>query len=224
MSRSPSRRAWRHQRPCIRHSIWARSRDRPPPAASASSPSGEPRKSKASLAASAITSACGSARPISSIAMRTSRRAEVERVLAGIEHAGQIVERGIGVGTADGFVQRGDQIVVAVLRSCRRAARGAGRSSATPAVSKCSRLARGTPDLLGERERRRGRRRRPWRSAPCGPRRSSGTLRPSIPRRGRAACSDCRLVERLEDQHPGARQERTRSTRTTDSRWWRRPE
>ncbi len=34
------------------------------------------------------------------------------RVFAGLQHAAQPVERGVGVGVADGFVQRGDEVVV----------------------------------------------------------------------------------------------------------------
>ena len=37
---------------------------------------------------------------------------EIERVFAGFEHAREPVERGVGVGIADGFVQRGNEIEV----------------------------------------------------------------------------------------------------------------
>ena len=37
-----------------------------------------------------------------------------QRVLAGIEHARQIIQRGVGIGAAHRFMQRGDQVVVAV--------------------------------------------------------------------------------------------------------------
>ncbi len=85
--------------------------------------------------------------------MRTTRRARIERVLAGIEHAREIVERGIGIGAAHRLVQRGDQVVVAVLAACRRSARGAARSPAARAASKISPGARGAPDFLGQRQR-----------------------------------------------------------------------
>ena len=41
--------------------------------------------------------------------------AEIERVLAGVEHAREIIERRVRIGAAHRFVQRRDQIVVAVL-------------------------------------------------------------------------------------------------------------
>jgi len=41
---------------------------------------------------------------------------DVERVLATGKHAGKPIERGVGVGAAHRFVQRADQIVMAVLR------------------------------------------------------------------------------------------------------------
>ena len=41
---------------------------------------------------------------------------DIERRLASIQHAAEIIERGIGVGAAHRLVQRADQIVVAVLR------------------------------------------------------------------------------------------------------------
>ena len=58
-----------------------------------------------------MRSARGSARPMSSIAMRTRRRAEVERIGAAVEHAHEPVERGIGVGAAHRLVQRRDLVV-----------------------------------------------------------------------------------------------------------------
>ena len=76
-----------------------------------------------------------------------------QRILAGIEHAREIIQRGIGIGAAHRFMQRRDQIVMAVGRLVvdRRAAlqdllqlRGVENLV----------LARGTPDLLGERQRR----------------------------------------------------------------------
>ena len=39
---------------------------------------------------------------------------DVERVLAGVEHAREIVERRVGIGAAHRLVQRRDQVVVAV--------------------------------------------------------------------------------------------------------------
>ena len=40
---------------------------------------------------------------------------EIKRVLAGIEHAAEIIERGVGIGATHRFVQGADEIVVAVL-------------------------------------------------------------------------------------------------------------
>jgi len=37
---------------------------------------------------------------------------EIERIFAGFDHAREPIESGIGIGIADGFVQRGDEIVV----------------------------------------------------------------------------------------------------------------
>ena len=37
---------------------------------------------------------------------------DVHGVFAGLEHAAEPVERGVGVGVADGFVQGGDEVVV----------------------------------------------------------------------------------------------------------------
>jgi hypothetical protein len=48
--------------------------------------------------------------------MRTTRRADEQRVLAGVEHAREIIERGVGIGAAHALVQGRDQVVVAVLR------------------------------------------------------------------------------------------------------------
>ena len=77
---------------------------------------------------------------------------EIERILAGIEHAGEIIERGVGIGAAHRFVQRADQIVVAVLRLVvdRRAAlhdllQGGDVEDLAGAG--------GAPNLFGERER-----------------------------------------------------------------------
>ena len=39
---------------------------------------------------------------------------DVERVFAGLEHAREVVEGGVGVGAADGFVEGGDGVVVLV--------------------------------------------------------------------------------------------------------------
>ena len=74
-SRPPWRPAWPRHRPCRRRSISARSPHRSPPARSRARPRAMPRKSYASFAALQITSACGSASPMSSTAMRTTRRA-----------------------------------------------------------------------------------------------------------------------------------------------------
>ena len=114
--------------------------------------------------------------PISSTAMRTMRRARNSGILAGIEHAGEIIERRVRVGAAHRLVQRGDQVVVAVLRLVvdRRAAlqhllqrRGVED------------LARAWPRARLPRpaSARRGRRHRP-----CGP------ARRAPPRRAAAAC------------------------------------
>ena len=37
---------------------------------------------------------------------------EIHRVFAGFQHAAEPVERGVGIGVAHGFVQRGDEVVV----------------------------------------------------------------------------------------------------------------
>src|SRR5258708_497051 len=39
---------------------------------------------------------------------------EVERIFAGFQHAGEPIESGVGIGVADGFVKRGDEIVVLI--------------------------------------------------------------------------------------------------------------
>ncbi len=57
-------------------------------------------------------SASGAARPMSSTAMRTTRRATYMGSSPACEHAAEPVERGVGVGVADGFVQGGDDVVV----------------------------------------------------------------------------------------------------------------
>ena len=74
------------------------------------------------------------------------------RPLAGVEHAGEVVESRVGIGAAHRFMQRRDQVVVTVLAFVidRRAPlddleEGGGIERLT--------LARGTPDLLGERQR-----------------------------------------------------------------------
>ena len=41
---------------------------------------------------------------------------EIERVFAGGEHAGQPIERGVGIGVAHALVQRGDEVVVLFAR------------------------------------------------------------------------------------------------------------
>ena len=80
------------------------------------------------------------------------RRARIKRILAGVEHAAEIVQRGVGIGAPHRLVQRADQIVVAVLLLVvdRRAAlhhllQGGGVENLAGA--------RGTPDLLGQRQR-----------------------------------------------------------------------
>jgi len=52
---------------------------------------------------------------MSSTAIRTMRRRQVERVFAGVEHAAEIIERGVDVGAAYRLVQCANEIVVAVL-------------------------------------------------------------------------------------------------------------
>ena len=53
----------------------------------------------------------GSARPMSSLAMRISAARHVARVDAAVEHARQPVQRGVGVGAAHRLVQRRDGVV-----------------------------------------------------------------------------------------------------------------
>ena len=77
---------------------------------------------------------------------------DVERRLAGIQHAAKIIQRGVGIGAAYRLVQCADQIVVAVLRLVvdRRAPLhdllqlGGVKNFA---------FAGGTPDFLGKRQR-----------------------------------------------------------------------
>ena len=68
----------------------------------------------------------GSARPMSSMAMRTMRRAEVARIAAAVEHAREPVQRGIGIGAAHRLVQRRDLVVelLAALVEAATPARG----------------------------------------------------------------------------------------------------
>ena len=111
---------------------------------------------------------------------------EIERVLAGIEHAAEIVQRGVRIGAAHRLVQRRDQIVVAVLRSCRRSARAAAPPPAT-ARHRTSRPCAPRARLLRRASARRGRRRPPCaRARRARPRRAAASC-PRPPRRARAA-------------------------------------
>ena len=69
---------------------------------------------------------------------------DVERILAGVEHARHPVERGVGVGVAQRLVQRRDEVVVLLARSCRRAASCAARPRGSP-----PRSPRGAPPAGG---------------------------------------------------------------------------
>ena len=132
----------------------------------------------------------------------------IERLLAGIEHAGEIVERRVRVRAAHRFVQRRDEIVVAVLRSCRRSARAAGRPPAAPSDRTISPWPRRPPDLLGERQRGaavaigHADQHRPRRPS------SSGSGRPSIASARARSLPSASVVERLEDEDARPRQER----------------
>ena len=134
---------------------------------------------------------------------------DVERILAAVEHARKPIERRIGVRAAHRFVQRADQVVVAVLRTCRRAARAAAAAS-TSAGAVERRLGAGRRGEHNPRpgDARRGRRRRPWRRALRAPRRSSGSLRFSCGLGALEQRLKRRVVEPLEHQHAGARQKR----------------
>ena len=111
---------------------------------------------------------------------------EIKRVLAGIEHAGEIIQRGVGIGAAHRLVQRRDQIVVAVLllvvdrraplhdllqRRPRRRFRPGARRARFPRPASA----------------RRGRRHRPCGRATAARRRRAAASCPRAPRRGRAA-------------------------------------
>ena len=51
-----------------------------------------------------------------SFGLKVAAPRQEQRILAGVEHAGEVIERRIGIRAAHRFMQRGDQVVVAVLR------------------------------------------------------------------------------------------------------------
>ena len=96
--------------------------------------SGRPTYSTACAAAVATVSAVGSAMPTSSLAKITIRRAMNRGVLAGDQHPGQPVQRGVHVRAAHALDERADHVVV--LR------RRPGRSARPPRRRACSAVAR----------------------------------------------------------------------------------
>ncbi len=78
---------------------------------------------------------------------------EEQRVLAGREHAGEPVQRGVGIGAAHRFVQGRDQVVVPVAGAVvdgGAALHDVGEPGHVEGLVRT----RGAPDLLGERQRR----------------------------------------------------------------------
>ena len=127
------------------------------------------------------------------------RRARIARVLAALQHPGEPVERGVGIGAAHRLVQRRDQVVVAVAATCRRArarrvrrsasARGVERRAGSAAI--CStRLSSARPSPSAMRDQRV---RAPRASAAAGGRASASAraseAAPARPRRAGAASS-----------------------------------
>ena len=134
---------------------------------------------------------------------------EIERVLAGIEHAREIIERGVRIGAAHRFVQRRDQIVMAVLRLVvdRRAPLHDRPASAAASKISPARAARQTSSASVSAAR----------PSPSAMRTSDGA-RLGVERQrlafdllgARQQLLDRLGVERLEHQHARARQQRAR--------------
>ena len=133
--------------------------------------------------------------------------AEIERVLAGVEHAREIVERRVRIGAAHRLVQRRDQIVVAVLALVvdRRAAlhdRAAAPSASNISPGRAARqtssasvsAARPSPSAM--------------RSSTARASSSSGSGLPSVASARASSFAEALLVQRVEDQHARARQKR----------------
>ena len=142
---------------------------------------------------------------------------DVQRILAGLEHARQPVDRRVGIAVAHRLVQRRDQVVVLLAASCRRGARGAGcvcstlrqveRRTPSPAGAAAPRTRAGSA--------RRARRR--WRTARCAASASSVAVdrhraEPALARRSSARRRMRRRPRRsssgLQHEHLRARQQR----------------
>ncbi len=76
---------------------------------------------------------------------------EIERILTGIEHAAEIVERRIRVGAAHGLVQGRDQVVVAVLALVVDGGAALDDAGEPLRIEDLTRTG-GAPDLFGERQ------------------------------------------------------------------------
>ena len=122
-----------------------------------------------------------------------------QRVLAGVEHARQVVERGVGVGAAHAFVQGRDQVVVAVLALVVERRAPLHDLGETAGVQNLAGPCR-APDLLGERQHGAAvpvghadqrRARRPRRAAAVFPTSALGALDQRLERLG---------VERAKDE------------------------
>ena len=150
VARASPRPAARRRRPVDGVALGRQRPGRRRASARASAPSGTPRKWTACCAAIASGSACGSARPMSSIAMRTSRRATIERVFARLQHArpaSRARRRGRSRAPTCAAPRSGRS---AARRPCRIAGRGAARRPPSrPGRS------RGAPSAPAARPRRR---------------------------------------------------------------------
>ena len=207
-----ARRAW----PGRRRSIWVRSRGYVAACASGMRPSGRPTKWKASLAA---TATCKRLRiGVADVLGREDHHAarDEQRVLAGLEHAHQPVDRGVGIAAAHALDERGDDVVVLLaalvvaerllLQRPPRRAPGRARAVAALAVP-------GSPPARARRARcarRRGRARRGTARAVGSTRRARARRARARGRRarGRSGCAIVVGVERLEHEHARPRQQR----------------